>query len=243
MILAFYAQCDSYYHMRVAISEEGGTGGGLRERKRIQLMRQVQSVALDLFEKRGFDGVTIDEIATAAQVSAPTIYRNFETKEGLILWDEYDQKIFLAIVERLPSTTPTDAIREALISVLETVYLQDDQRILRRATLVTRTDALRRARASETSTFRRELAGVLLKTGSSADAMEADVIAAATGALLEVAVEHWVGSRGKHPLAFFLRDAFEHLGRLQQAPGVTTTGRKAPVGKGTRKTVAARARR
>lgn len=40
--------------------------------------------ALDLFEKRGFDGVAVPEIAKAAGVATGTIYRYFKTKEELV---------------------------------------------------------------------------------------------------------------------------------------------------------------
>ena len=41
-----------------------------RERWRINAMRTIQERALDLFDARGFDAVTIEEIAAAAEVIA-----------------------------------------------------------------------------------------------------------------------------------------------------------------------------
>lgn len=62
---------------------------GLRERKRLTAMRTIQEKALDHFDERGFDAVTIEEIAAAADVSPSTVYRYFGTKEGLIVSDEF----------------------------------------------------------------------------------------------------------------------------------------------------------
>ena len=63
---------------------------GLRERWRVNAMRTIQEKALDLFDERGFDAVTIEEIAAAAEVSPSSVYRYFGTKEGLIVADEFD---------------------------------------------------------------------------------------------------------------------------------------------------------
>lgn len=62
---------------------------GLRERKRLAALHKIQEKALDLFDEQGFDAVTIEEIASAAEVSPSTVYRYFGTKEGLIVTDDF----------------------------------------------------------------------------------------------------------------------------------------------------------
>jgi AcrR family transcriptional regulator len=54
-------------------------------------MRAIQECALDLFDERGFDAVTIEEIAAAAEVSPSSVYRYFGTKEGILVADEFDR--------------------------------------------------------------------------------------------------------------------------------------------------------
>lgn len=58
---------------------------GLRERKKRQTRQHLSDVATGLFVERGFDAVTIAEIAEAAEVSVNTVYNYFPAKEDLFL--------------------------------------------------------------------------------------------------------------------------------------------------------------
>lgn len=58
---------------------------GLRERKKRRTRQQLSDVATGLFLERGFDAVTIAEIAQAADVSVNTVYNYFPAKEDLFL--------------------------------------------------------------------------------------------------------------------------------------------------------------
>jgi AcrR family transcriptional regulator len=68
-------------------------------------MRTIQERALDLFDERGFDRVTIEEIA-AAEVSPSSVYRYFGTKEGLIVADEFDSWSSEAVEQLLDVNDP-----------------------------------------------------------------------------------------------------------------------------------------
>ncbi|MFF7978565.1 TetR/AcrR family transcriptional regulator [Streptomyces sp. NPDC007901] len=56
---------------------------GLRERKKRQTRQYISDVATGLFVERGFDAVTVAEIADAADVSVNTVYNYFPAKEDL----------------------------------------------------------------------------------------------------------------------------------------------------------------
>ncbi|GAA4063240.1 helix-turn-helix domain-containing protein [Actinomadura miaoliensis] len=58
---------------------------GLRERKKRRTRAHISAVATGLFVERGFDQVTIAEIAEAADVSVNTVYNYFQAKEDLAL--------------------------------------------------------------------------------------------------------------------------------------------------------------
>ncbi|SDI28286.1 TetR/AcrR family transcriptional regulator [Nonomuraea jiangxiensis] len=58
---------------------------GLRERKKRQTRQRISDVAIGLFVERGFEHVTIAEVADAAEVSVNTVYNYFQSKEDLVL--------------------------------------------------------------------------------------------------------------------------------------------------------------
>ncbi len=56
---------------------------GLREVKKLRTRREIADRAMQLFAQRGFDRVTVAEVAAAADVSEKTVYNYFPTKEDL----------------------------------------------------------------------------------------------------------------------------------------------------------------
>lgn len=57
---------------------------GRRERKRQQQLDHLADTAWALFEAEGFDGVTMERIAEAADVAKGTLYKHFPVKEALL---------------------------------------------------------------------------------------------------------------------------------------------------------------
>jgi AcrR family transcriptional regulator len=91
-------------------------GTGLRERWRLNAMRTIQERALDLFDERGFDAVTIEEIAAAAEVSPSSVYRYFGTKEGLIVADEFDSWSQEALEGILDVNDPVGSLLQVVLN-------------------------------------------------------------------------------------------------------------------------------
>jgi AcrR family transcriptional regulator len=56
---------------------------GLRETKKAKTRLAISEVATAMFIERGFDAVTVADVAAAAEVSVATIFNYFETKEDL----------------------------------------------------------------------------------------------------------------------------------------------------------------
>ena len=67
---------------------------------------RLQASALDLFEQRGFDSVTVAQIAEAAGVTPMTFFRHFTTKARALLDDPYDPLIRDAVAAQPRSDAP-----------------------------------------------------------------------------------------------------------------------------------------
>ncbi len=84
-----------------------------RTRKRLQTRQAISDVATRLFFERGFDNVTIDEIAEAADVGRMTVFNHFPRKEDMFFdrEDEMRDIAFAAIRERDAGTSPIQAMK------------------------------------------------------------------------------------------------------------------------------------
>jgi AcrR family transcriptional regulator len=77
---------------------------GLRERKKQRTRDLIADTALRLFLERGFDDVTVAEIAEAAEVDAKTVYNYFPTKPELVYQrlEAFETRLLDAVRERKP---------------------------------------------------------------------------------------------------------------------------------------------
>ena len=183
----------------------------LRDDKRRWTMREVQAAALDLFETNGYEAVSVEAIAAAAGVSAPTVYRHFGTKERLVLWDDYDSDLLSAISREAQHLSPLAAVEAGLIAALDAVYETDAKRVLRRAKLLTKQPQLRAANAPLMAELRAGLGVVLVAAYPRLGDERAELLAAIVVVALEHAVGRWVGARGKVALRLMFTEAFADL--------------------------------
>lgn len=64
---------------------------GRRERKKAATRKNISDVATRMFLERGFDAVSVREVAEAADVSPTTVFAHFPQKEALV-FDEDDEQ-------------------------------------------------------------------------------------------------------------------------------------------------------
>ncbi|MER7666019.1 helix-turn-helix domain-containing protein [Streptomyces sp. NPDC096193] len=88
----------------------GGTG--LRERKKRQTYRAISDAAIALFLEKGFEAVSVAEIAAAADVSKPTLFRYFPAKEDLALhrFADHEDEAARVVAAREPGVSALDAL-------------------------------------------------------------------------------------------------------------------------------------
>lgn len=92
----------------------------LREQKKLRTRRHLMDAALDLFLQHGFDAVSVADVAAAAEVSKPTLFRYFASKEDLVLHRFADHQDEAAHVVRARATghTPVQALHRHFLQGL-----------------------------------------------------------------------------------------------------------------------------
>ncbi|MBC3916422.1 TetR family transcriptional regulator [Undibacterium sp. CY18W] len=87
---------------------------GLRELKKAKTRKMISDLATRLFMEKGYDEVTTAEIARLAEVSVPTLFKYFPTKEALVFdeQDEREERLIAAVTDRKKGTSILDALFE-----------------------------------------------------------------------------------------------------------------------------------
>ncbi|TCC08186.1 TetR/AcrR family transcriptional regulator [Kribbella soli] len=85
---------------------------GLRERKKQQTYDALSQAAIALFLELGFDEVPVADIAAAADVSKPTLFKYFPTKEDLVMHRIADHRREAARIVRASPAPPVEALRD-----------------------------------------------------------------------------------------------------------------------------------
>lgn len=215
------------------------TDCGLRERKKHRTRRLLQRTAMELFAARGFDQVTIEEIAAACEVSRTTVFRYFPTKEDLVVGTEPERLEELrAAFEQRPSEEPVfDSVRHAVVAVAER-YEHDRAELFAAQELITANSSLLahwlEIHAEWIDTFARLIAS--RTAGSETPDLRARVLAGAVLSAMRVAIEEWLTPEHLGELADLVGAALDLLGegfsvtemRRPGAPERASTGITAP---------------
>src|SRR5262249_13862882 len=87
------------------------TETGLRERKKAQTRQLLTDTARRLFAERGFENVSVSEIARVADVSEATVFNYFPTKEDLVYsgLEQFENALLTAVGDRPAGETVIDA--------------------------------------------------------------------------------------------------------------------------------------
>lgn len=164
----------------------------LRTKRSEMMISELEAVALRLFEERGFDQVTVDDIASEAHISVRTFYRYFPAKEDVLLVkiDRRSQALQAALAIRAIDEAPLHSLRLALVEAVS----REDAALSRRWTEVM---------MATPSVLRTVLGGIQLKTqrviaeflgsrlGLPSDALVPTMLAAAVGGVIQTAQTQW----------------------------------------------------
>jgi AcrR family transcriptional regulator len=159
---------------------------GLRERKKAKTRAAIREAAMNLFDQRGYDSTTVEQIAEAAEVSPSTFFRYFPTKEDVVLEDDWDAPMAAAVRSQPPEVPPAEALMAGMRSVVATATPADWAAERRRQRLFYEVPELRARYLQQLTSAIDLFAGVLAeRAGKSEPDLESRAVA---GAMIGVAM-------------------------------------------------------
>ena len=163
-------------------------------RKRVTSRAELENTAFGLFAARGFEQVTVDEIAAAAGIGRRTFFRYFPSKND-IPWGAFETELerMRARLRACPPEVPLmDAIRLALVDFNRVSPAQVPMH-RRRMELILRVPTLFAHSTLRFTAWRQVVAEfVAERTGSRPDALAPQVIAHAVLGVAVAAYQHWL---------------------------------------------------
>lgn len=96
------------------------TTSGRRERKKAATRQALADAALRLFLERGYDQVSVRDVAEAADVSTTTLFKHFPSKEALVfdLEDDHEAGLVAAVRDRAPGQSVPAALHGWMLAMI-----------------------------------------------------------------------------------------------------------------------------
>jgi AcrR family transcriptional regulator len=172
-----------------------------------QTAARILDVALDLFERDGYERTTVAQIAAAAGVSEMTFFRHFGSKEAVLFDDPYDPVIAQAVAAQ-PRDLPPLARLIAAFRASWALVAEEGGSVRRRLRLAA-APGLRGAVTRNTLQTERVVAEQLVNDG--VGAAEARIAAAAVLAAMTTALLVWAQSDDDRPMGEAIEQALDVL--------------------------------
>lgn len=153
-----------------------------------QTRERLLVAALELFADRGYDDVSVKEIAIRAGVTEMTFFRHFPAKASLVVDDPYDPVIAEAIRRQPSDADPITRAARAVREAWQELPVPSAEQVRERLRIVAQTPGLRSSLAGGTAATESAIAEALTETGTSrreAVAAAGAVVGALNSALLE----------------------------------------------------------
>lgn len=178
--------------------------------------------AFDLFDERGYEQTTIDDIAEQAGLGRATFFRHYRSKEDVIFPDH--DALLEQVRERLATSsrhTPLAAASDAVRLVLMH-YVAEGELARRRYALTSTVPALRDREIASVARYQRVFREFIAGQLEAASSLRAELMAAAVVAAHNHVLRRWLRGESPEPLAE-LDEATRQVATLFTVPGDGTT--------------------
>jgi len=175
-------------------SSSAGSGRSLREIKADAVAASIAATALPLFDQKGFDGVTVDDIASAAGISRRSFFRYFATKEDIVVSGHaaFGDKIIELVKARPQGEDVWVSLRRGYDVLVDNVD-RDPEGAAMTMRVINRTASLRAHTLEKHIAWAGGLAPEIASRLGDVDShrLEADALIHASFACLDVALAHF----------------------------------------------------
>jgi AcrR family transcriptional regulator len=200
----------------------------LRERKKLHTRDALAAAALRLVRARGFDGVTIEEVALEAGVARRTFFRYFATKEAA-LFPHYARRLELfreRLADAPAGVVPFARVERAFLAVAA-VYMRERSEVVAQQRVVEASPTLLAYERMLDRDWERSLAEALEPSGAHGvrAGRRARILAGATMGAVRATLREWLDADGAPDLVALGRDTFSLLA-LADAAAATGTRRR-----------------
>lgn len=169
-------------------------GSGLRERKKQQTRQAIAEAASSLFAERGFDAVTVAQIADAANVAPQTVLNYFPAKEDLVL-GAFDESLLQRFADAVRSCGPGESVISAVRTLVfahfdHALASEDFEAIVAAAELIEASPALQARQRADAARWAASLSAAVAETfGASSTDVEPLLVGNATISVYETIFE------------------------------------------------------
>ena len=204
----------------MGVEDSGDTAANvpdLRSLTRETVRAQIAETAWNVFAERGFDDVTVNEVAEATGISRASFFRYFSSKEEAVFvaLEAMGAEIATALEERPPQEDTWTALRRAFDAATPN-YASNPGRSLARLNLTRETPSLRAHQLERQAQWRHLIGPALaIRSGLDPEDVRVEAVVGAAVAGLDAATEKWALSDGKLDLTTLIDEAFKAIADLE----------------------------
>ncbi|TCO60470.1 TetR family transcriptional regulator [Actinocrispum wychmicini] len=206
--------------------DQGERPLGLRARKKIETRQALADAAIKLSVERGFENVTVEDIAVRAGVSTRTFFNYFPSKEDAVLRPDPDpirrtQQIIDSFAAAPPDVAPARAFAMAMRSEAEQVDRAAAEWLIRISIIERDPAMLVKMFTARAETERMAVEAIAARTNlDPATDLYPELIYHAVGAAFRTAMKRWYALGGVGSLTALFDEAVDLLiSGLSMPPG------------------------
>ena len=171
---------------------------------------RLEQAALELFIERGFDQVTVAEIAKRAGLTERTFFRHFADKPEVLFWGQgaFQELIVSTVASAPDSLAPIDAVAAAL-QTAGAVLQERRESARQRQTVIDANAELQARELIKLASLAAAIAGALRRRGLGEPT--ASLTAEAGIAVFKIAFERWISQPGQADLPQLVRESLDEL--------------------------------